>query len=97
FYVGTFLVQVMRMAPAPEVRPDTAPLPELGTSGPILRGPAPHRSWRAMPAKLLRYAEEWDRAERPSRLLLRADELPRARRWLATPPPSVADVVESLV
>jgi LysM repeat protein len=97
FYVGTFLVQVMRMAPMPEVRPGTGPLPELGVSGPILRGPAPHRAWRDMHAKLLRYAEQWDIAERPARLLLGADELPRARRWLTTPPPSVADDVESII
>lgn len=97
FYVGTFLVQVTRMAPAPEQRPGTGPLPELGASGPILRGPAPHRSWRDMHAKLLRYAEQWDLADRPPRLLLDADELPRARRWLATPPPSVADDVEAII
>jgi LysM repeat protein len=97
FYVGTFLVQVTRMAPVPEVRPGTGPLPELGMSGPILRGPAPHRAWRDMHAKLLRYAEQWDIAERPARLLLASDEIPRAKRWLATPPPSVADNVDAII
>jgi len=96
FYVGTYLVQVTRMAPMPEHR-GTGPLPEIGVSGPILRGPAPHRAWRDMHTKLLRWAEEWDIAERPAKLLLRSEEVPKAVRWLATPPPSVTDDVPSLV
>jgi len=87
-YVGPFLLQILRVAAVPE----NAGLPlELNTTGPIVRSSGPHRRWRDMQAKLQRYADQWDAADRPARLLLSGDELRQAKRWLASPPPSPAD------
>ncbi|MBX7078597.1 MAG: penicillin-insensitive murein endopeptidase [Nannocystaceae bacterium] len=88
FYVGQFLLELVRLAPAPESAGVDA---ELLSSGPLLRGSGPHRRWRDTQARLQRYAEQWDAADRPARLLLRSSELRDAKRWLATPPPSSAD------
>jgi LysM repeat protein len=92
-YVGPFLLQIVRAAMT-----DSAGMPiEIGTTGPIVRGSGPHRKWRDTQAKLERYAEQWEAADRPTRLLLGGDELRQARRWLATPPPSPADEPGRLV
>ncbi|MBC8067833.1 MAG: penicillin-insensitive murein endopeptidase [Deltaproteobacteria bacterium] len=91
FYVGPFLLQLTRMAPPPEVRGVDVEMP--GTAGPILRSSGPHRKWRDIHARLQSYAEQWDVHDRAPRFLLRGDELRQARRWLGTPPPSVADEV----
>ncbi|MBK8240596.1 MAG: penicillin-insensitive murein endopeptidase [Deltaproteobacteria bacterium] len=95
FYVGPFLLQLTRMAPVPEARPE--PEIDFSGSGPILRASAPHRRWRDTQAKLERYAEQWDREDRAPRLLLRDAELRGAKRWLASPPPSPADDAGRLV
>lgn len=85
-YVGPFLLQIVRTVA------ESGGLPiELSASGPIVRGSGPHRRWRDMQAKLQRYADQWDAADRPARLLLGGDELRQAKRWLASPPPSPAD------
>ena len=76
------------MAPEPDRRDVPIARPGAG-SGPILRGPAPHRRWREQHGRLLRFAEEWDRAGRPARLALDDDELRRFRRWLGQAPPEL--------
>jgi LysM repeat protein len=91
FYVGPFLLQLTLIAPPAEVRGTDVELP--ATTGPILRSGGAHRKWRDQHAKLQRYAEQWDRSDRAARFLLLGDELRSARRWLVTPPPSVADEV----
>jgi hypothetical protein len=85
-YVGPFLLQIERAI----VENASAPI-ELATTGPIVRGSGPHRRWRDQQAKFQRYADQWDAADRPARLLLGGDTLREAKRWLATPPPSPAD------
>lgn len=87
-YVGPFLLQVTRMAAAAH---EVAPELQISGAGPIVRGSGPHRRWRDTQAKLQRYADQWDAADRPARLLLGGDELRQAKRWLASPPPSPAD------
>ena len=95
FYVGPFLLQLTRMAAPAEVHGTDVELP--ATTGPILRSGGTHRKWRDQHQKLQRYAEQWDAADRQSRFLLNGEELRSARRWLTTPPPSVADEVGRLV
>jgi LysM repeat protein len=95
FYVGPFLLQLTRIAPPAELRGVDVEVP--GSSGPILRSSGPHRKWRDLHARLQSYAEQWDLNDRTPRFLLRGDELRQARRWLGTPPPSVADEVGRMV
>lgn len=83
FYVGSYLVQITRMAPPPD-DPGAVDVPNL--QGPILRDRGPLRAWRDAHAKLLRWAERWDEEGRPSHLGMRADELRRAEHWLASTP-----------
>ncbi len=87
FYVGPFLLQILRVTAAES----TGPAIEISGTGPIVRGSGPHRRWRDVQAKLQRYAEQWDAADRPNRLVLGGDELRQAKRWLASPPPSSGD------
>lgn len=96
FYVGPFLLQVVTAdaSSGAEVRPVEI---EISGAGPIVRGSGPHRRWRDTQARLQRYAEQWDQADRPARLLLGGDELRQAKRWLASPPPSSADEPGRLV
>jgi hypothetical protein len=91
FYVGSYLVQVTRMAPAPEVQLSLEVPSQM--QGPILRDRGPERAWRDMHDRLLRWAERWDEAGRPSHLSLRADELRRSEHWLSgTPPERAAEI-----
>ncbi len=87
-YVGPFLLQVVRELAAARAEPLDL---DLGNSGPIVRGSGPHRRWRDTQARLQRYADQWDAADRPARLVLSGDELRQAKRWLAVPPPSPTD------
>jgi pSer/pThr/pTyr-binding forkhead associated (FHA) protein len=70
-WVGPFLLELRRATPS-------APSPPVT---PILRTLS-DRSWRDDHGRLARHADEWDRHERPSRLVLRGRELVRARAWL---------------
>lgn len=89
FYVGPFLLQVVRTVAELGPRPPVEL--EVSGAGPIVRTSGPHRRWRDTQAKLQRYAEQWDGADRPARLLLGGDELRQAKRWISSPPPSAAD------
>jgi hypothetical protein len=94
FYVGPVLFELEHVAAAPLV--DVSE-PMHSGAGPIVRGSGPHRRWRDQQAKFERYAQQWDAADRPARLLLRGDELRQAKRWLLSPPPTPADEPGRLV
>ena len=93
FYVGSYLVQITRMAPAPELGSVEIP---SGLQGPILRDRGPQRAWREMQDRLQRWAERWDEAGRPSHLGLRAHELRNAEQWIASTPPERAAEISLL-
>ena len=93
-YVGSYLVELTRLAPAADVRPTLEPPPQL--AGPLLRTPSPDRAWRDMHARLERYAEAWDNEDRPARLALSTKELEQARKWLARAGPDKMPPVTTL-
>lgn len=93
FSVGPFLFQLEQAVVA---APEFSEAMPTG-AGPIVRGSGPHRKWRDLQAKFERYAEQWDTADRPARLLLGTEELRQAKRWLASPPPTPADEAGRLV
>lgn len=81
-YVGSYLLELVSVAPMSGAAP-AVPMPSpMGNLGPILRASGADRAWRELHARLERYAEAWNEAGRPDRLALTAAELRQAQRWL---------------
>lgn len=81
-YVGSYLLELVSVAPMSGAAP-AMPMPSpVGMGGPILRAGGADRAWRELHGRLDRYAEQWEEAGRPDRLALSASELRQAQRWL---------------
>src|SRR5690606_36324860 len=95
-YVGSYLLELVSVAPMSGAAPAVPLAGPMGGAGPILRSGGADRAWRELHGRLERYAEQWSEAGRPDRLALSASELRQAQRWLkqARPdsnPPVTAD------
>lgn len=101
-YVGQYLLQVLHGGGGVSVHPMTAPPQPISTvggneaAGGRILIQREDRAWRDQFNRLVRYAEQWDRAGRPDRLALRPKELRRAQTWLTTTPEHQLGMITAL-